>query len=59
MRTIHEKRTHPDVKTIADLRKRKLVVMQKVISFMIFKGPKYAAELVKEETELTAEMLAR
>jgi phenylalanyl-tRNA synthetase alpha chain len=47
------------VKTIADLRKRKLVVMQKVISFMIFKGPKYAAELVKEETELTAEMLAR
>ncbi|KAI9857593.1 MAG: Phenylalanyl-tRNA synthetase, beta subunit, cytoplasmic [Trichoglossum hirsutum] len=58
LRTIHEKRTHPDVKTIADLRKRKLVVMQKVISFMIFKGPKYAAELVKEETELTAEMLA-
>ena len=43
---------------IADLRKRKLVKMQKVISFTIYKGPKFALEMVKEETDLTADMLA-
>lgn len=32
--------------------------MQKIISFKIGKGPKFALELVKEETDLTAEMLA-
>jgi phenylalanyl-tRNA synthetase alpha chain len=32
--------------------------MQKVISFRISKGTKFALELVKEETDLTAEMLA-
>jgi len=59
LQTIRKARTYPDAKAIADLRKRKLVVMQKVISFRISKGPKYAKELVKEETDLTAEMLAR
>jgi phenylalanyl-tRNA synthetase alpha chain len=43
---------------IADLKKRKLVKMQKVISFKIRKGPKFALEMVKEETDLTADMLA-
>lgn len=33
--------------------------MQKVISFKVTKGPKYAPEFVKEETDLTAEMLAK
>ena len=32
--------------------------MQKVISFEVSKGPRYAREFVKEETDLTAEMLA-
>lgn len=32
--------------------------MQKVITFEIKKGPNYAAEFVKEETDLTADMLA-
>lgn len=32
--------------------------MQKIISFKINKGSKFALELVKEETDLTAEMLA-
>lgn len=32
--------------------------MQKIISFKISKGSKFALELVKEETDLTAEMLA-
>lgn len=57
LRTIQEKRTH-DAKIIADLKKRKLLKMQKIISFKIQKGPKYALEIVKEETDLTADMLA-
>ena len=32
--------------------------MQKRISFKINKGPKFALEIVKEETDLTAEMIA-
>jgi phenylalanyl-tRNA synthetase alpha chain len=43
---------------LADLRKRKLITPQKVISFEITKGPKFAKEFVKEETDLTAEMIA-
>ncbi|KAM7208738.1 tRNA synthetases class II core domain (F) domain containing protein [Naviculisporaceae sp. PSN 640] len=57
LRTIQEKRTH-EPKILADLKKRKLLKMQKIISFKIGKGPKFALELVKEETDLTAEMLA-
>lgn len=59
LQTIQETRTHPDHKVILELRKRKLVTMQKVISFEISKGPKFAKEFVKEETDLTADMLAR
>jgi phenylalanyl-tRNA synthetase alpha chain len=32
--------------------------MQKVISYKVSKGPKFALEMVKEETDLTADMLA-
>jgi len=57
--TIEKTKTFPDAKMLADLRKRKLVTIQKVFVFKISKGPKYAPEFVKEETDLTAEMLAR
>ena len=57
LRVIQEKRTH-EPKIVADLKKRKLLRLQKVVSFKISKGPKYALEIVKEETDLTAEMLA-
>lgn len=43
---------------LTDFKKRKLIKTQKVISFKISKGPKFALELVKEETDLTEEMLA-
>jgi phenylalanyl-tRNA synthetase alpha chain len=56
--TQYKTRTHPDPKVIADLKKRKLVKMQKVISYKIHKGPKFALEMVKEETDLTADILA-
>ncbi|KZF24484.1 phenylalanyl-tRNA synthetase alpha chain [Xylona heveae TC161] len=58
LKTIQQSRTHPDPKVIADLRKRKLITIQKVISFKISKGPKYTPEFQKEETDLTVEMLA-
>ena len=56
---IERTNSHPDAKVISDLKKRKLLKTQKVITFEVSKGPKYAMELVKEETDLTAEMLAR
>ncbi len=58
LQTIQDEHAHPDPKVIADLRKRKLIKMQKVISFKVHKGPKFALEMVKEETDLTADMLA-
>lgn len=47
-----------DTKLLTDFKKRKYVVDQKFVTFRIAKGPKFAAEFVKEETDLTAEMLA-
>ncbi|KAH8885168.1 tRNA synthetase class II core domain-containing protein [Thozetella sp. PMI_491] len=55
---VQKTRSHPDPKVLADLKKRKLVKMQKVISYKAFKGPKFALEITKEETDLTADMIA-
>ena len=59
LQTIQSTRTHPDPKVLNDLKKRKLITMHKVISYSFSKGPKFARQFVKEETDLTAEMLAR
>ena len=59
LQVIQKSRKHPDPKVITDLKKRKLVTTQRVISFKVEKGPKFASELVKEETDLTADMIAR
>lgn len=56
LRIIQSTRTHSDA-ILTDLKKRKLVTMVKRISFKINKGPKFATQIVKEETDLTAEML--
>ena len=56
---VQSTRTHPDAKVLNDLKKRKLVKMQKVISYKFSKGPKFAKEFVKEETDLTVDMLAK
>ena len=58
MQIIQTNHTHPDPKVLADLKKRRLVKTQKVISFKVSKGPKFALEMTKEETDLTADMLA-
>lgn len=57
LQTIQQTQTHPDPKVLTDLRKRKLVAMQKVITFEIRRGPKYSRDFVREETDLTADML--
>ncbi|KAI0451078.1 phenylalanyl-tRNA synthetase alpha chain [Xylaria acuta] len=56
--SIRTSRTLPDQKALADLKKRKLVRVQKVIGFKIYKGPKFALEVPDEATDLTDEMLA-
>jgi len=56
--TIKDTQTFPNAKVLADLRKRKLVIMQKRISFRVAKGTKFGLEIIKEETDLTAEMIS-
>ncbi|ATY58834.1 phenylalanyl-tRNA synthetase alpha chain [Cordyceps militaris CM01] len=56
LQKIKEDRTG-DAKTITDLKKRKLIKMQKITSFKADKGPKFALEIQKEETDLTSEMI--
>ncbi|KAI1177080.1 phenylalanyl-tRNA synthetase alpha chain [Nemania sp. FL0916] len=56
--SIRTSRTVSDQKVLADLKKRKLVKLQKVIGFKIDKGPSFALEIPVEATDLTAEMLA-
>ncbi|KAI0201710.1 phenylalanyl-tRNA synthetase alpha chain [Astrocystis sublimbata] len=55
--SIQKTRSLPDQKALADLKKRKLVRVQKVISFTINKGSNFALEIPDEATDLTAEML--
>ncbi|PLB37840.1 phenylalanine--tRNA ligase subunit alpha [Aspergillus candidus] len=55
--TVQKTSTLNDQKALTDLKRRKLVSIQKVITFQISKGPKFAREFVKEETDLTADML--
>ena len=58
LRTIQKTKTHPDLKVLADLKKRKLATTQRVITFSFTKGPKFSTEFVALETDLTADMLA-
>lgn len=58
LRTMQSTRSYPDIKVVAELRKRKLITLQKISTYKISKGPKYSKEFVKEETDLTVEMLA-
>ncbi|KAL4998799.1 tRNA synthetases class II core domain (F)-domain-containing protein [Aspergillus recurvatus] len=57
VKKIQQGGTVADPNALKELKKRKLVAAKKIITFRISKGPKYARELVKEETDLTAEML--
>lgn len=58
LKEIQETQTLSDSKILNDYKKRKLVTLQKVITYTVTKGPKYAKEIPVEVTDLTAEMLA-
>ncbi|OCK77767.1 hypothetical protein K432DRAFT_436345 [Lepidopterella palustris CBS 459.81] len=58
LQKVQETRALGDAKVLADLKKRKLVTLGKVFSYIVSKGPKYAKEIPAEVTDLTAEMLA-
>ncbi|KAG6271065.1 hypothetical protein E4U49_004615 [Claviceps purpurea] len=58
MQTIQSTRSCPDAKMLADLKKRKLVRTQKIISFKIEKADKFALKIPEVATDLTADMIA-
>lgn len=58
LQDIQNSKSLSDAKVLADLKKRKLVTLSKVISYTVKKGPKYAKEIPVEVTDLTADMLA-
>ncbi|GAP87526.1 putative phenylalanyl-tRNA synthetase alpha chain [Rosellinia necatrix] len=46
-----------DPQILPALKKRKLLTLQKVVSFRITKGPKFALAIPEEETDLTTDLL--
>ncbi|KAJ5693171.1 Phenylalanine--tRNA ligase alpha subunit [Penicillium macrosclerotiorum] len=56
--TVQRTKTLGDAKAVADLKRRKLITLSKEFTFKISKGPKFAPKFVKEETDLTPEMIA-
>ncbi|KAG8533554.1 uncharacterized protein KY384_001294 [Bacidia gigantensis] len=57
LQAIQKTKSNPDARLVSGLKKRKLVTTQRVISFKVDKGTNFATELVKEETDLTADMI--
>jgi phenylalanyl-tRNA synthetase alpha chain len=55
--TIQKDGTLADAKELADLKKRKLVTKSKLLSFTISKGPEFALEIQKVETDVTIDMI--
>jgi phenylalanyl-tRNA synthetase alpha chain len=55
---IKDSQSLSDAKMLAQLRKKKLVTVTKVITYTVSKGPKYAKEMPVEHTDLTVELLA-
>ncbi|KAK5054029.1 hypothetical protein LTR84_001991 [Exophiala bonariae] len=58
LQEVRSTKTLNNPKLVADFKKRKYVVDTKTIAFKISKGPNFSTEFVKQETDLTAEMLA-
>ncbi|KAK9446734.1 tRNA synthetases class II core domain (F)-domain-containing protein [Limtongia smithiae] len=57
LKTIKTTGTLGDAKELAELRKRKLVIKGKLLSYKVEKGSEFALEIKKLETDLTPEML--
>ncbi|KAK9365520.1 tRNA synthetases class II core domain (F)-domain-containing protein [Lipomyces kononenkoae] len=57
LKTIQETGTLGNIKELAELRKRKLINKGKKLSYTVEKGPEFALEIKKLETDLTPEMI--
>jgi phenylalanyl-tRNA synthetase alpha chain len=57
LKYVDEFHTMPDPKQLKDYVKRKLVSTQKIITYQVRKGPRWAKEIPIEVTDLTSEML--
>lgn len=58
LKGIQETQSLSDAKLLADLKKKKLATVTKVITYTVTKGPKYAKEMPVEHTDLTVELLS-
>ncbi|KAH7406442.1 tRNA synthetases class II core domain (F)-domain-containing protein [Phaeosphaeria sp. MPI-PUGE-AT-0046c] len=58
LKGIQETQSVSDAKLLADLKKKKLATVVKVITYTVTKGPKYAKEIPVEHTDLTVDLLA-
>lgn len=56
--SVQETKSLKNPKLLADLKKRKLVKVEKVQTYTVTKGAKFAKEMPVEHTDLTADMLA-
>jgi hypothetical protein len=50
---------HEDAKLVQALKKRQLIKTAKSTSFKVLAGPKFTTKVVKEETDITVDILAR
>ncbi|KND02433.1 phenylalanine-tRNA ligase, alpha subunit [Spizellomyces punctatus DAOM BR117] len=57
LRDIREKGAYHDEKVVKDLKKQKHISASKVTSYRVVKGDKFTTQIVKEETDITEEML--
>jgi phenylalanyl-tRNA synthetase alpha chain len=57
LKGIQKTQSHDDPKLLAQLKKKKLVTVTKVITYTVTKGPKYAKEIPVEHTDLTVDLL--
>ncbi|XP_003744769.1 phenylalanine--tRNA ligase alpha subunit [Galendromus occidentalis] len=58
LNTIHQGSAQVDTSKLNDLKKRKLIQEVQVKIYVLRKGPDFKLELEKQETDLTAEMIA-
>ncbi|KAI0121273.1 phenylalanyl-tRNA synthetase alpha chain [Xylariales sp. AK1849] len=56
--SVKTSRALPDRKVLDELKKRKLIRIERLTDFKIDKGPRFALQIPDEATDLTAEMLA-
>ncbi|KAI9342085.1 tRNA synthetases class II core domain (F)-domain-containing protein [Zopfochytrium polystomum] len=57
LQTIQSTGTHPNEKTIKDLKARKLIEKEITTTYKVVKGPKFTRVIAKESTDITHDMI--